>query len=225
MYQAIVILAGGSQQNDNASSLPSYVKDRLDLAFNIYNESPKKPYLIVSSSGTPHRKTFINSKKQIIYECDSMAQYLIDKYHTLNPNLILREYTSYDTIGNAYFTKINHIDPLQITKFLVVTSDFHIKRSEYIFNFIFSLKPNSKKYHLDYKKTITQVPQQLICSRLIKEQKSLVYFKNQMTEDNINDLKSLHIWLFTKHKAYTTKDVLDNKKNNLSLDNEKVKLY
>ena len=46
-----------------------------------------------------------------------------------------------------------------------------------------------------------------------------------MTEDNINDLKSLHIWLFTKHKAYTTKDVLDNKKNNLSLDNEKVKLY
>ena len=36
-----------------------------------------------------------------------MAQYLIDKYHIINPNLILREYTSYDTIGNAYFTKIN----------------------------------------------------------------------------------------------------------------------
>ena len=39
MYQAIVILAGGSQQNDDASSLPKYVKDRLDLAFNIYNKS------------------------------------------------------------------------------------------------------------------------------------------------------------------------------------------
>ena len=225
MYQAIVILAGGSQQNDDASSLPKYVKDRLDLAFDIYNKSPKKPYLIVSSSGTPHRKTFINSKQQIIYECDSMAQYLIDKYHTINPKFILREYTSYDTIGNAYFTKINHIDPLQITNFLVITSDFHIKRSEYIFNFVFGLDLDSKKYQIDYKKTITLVSQQLICSRLIKEHTSLIFFKKQIKDDNIKDLKSLHIWLFTKHKAYSTKDVMDNKKNNYNKDNPKVELY
>ena len=224
MYQAIVILAGGSQKTDSIDSLPLHVKDRLDLAFNIYNQSKTKPYIIVSSSGTPHRKCFINNKKHVIYECDSMAQYLIEKYHSINHNLILREYTSYDTIGNAYFTKINHIDPLEISKFLVITSDFHLKRSQAIFDFVFNLDKN-KKYDIDYNKTITKVTPDILYHRMIKEQKSLTFFKNQMTERDITDMKSLHIWLFSKHLAYTTKDVLFNKNNNNNKDNFDFTLY
>ena len=46
-----------------------------------------------------------------------------------------------------------------------------------------------------------------------------------LTEEDITDMKSLHIWLFSKHLAYTTKDVLFNKNNNYNKDNFDFTLY
>ena len=58
-YQAIIVLAGGSQKDNNIESLPEYVKIRLDRCAEIYMEN-KKLKIIVSSAGTPHRTPFIN---------------------------------------------------------------------------------------------------------------------------------------------------------------------
>ena len=39
---------------------------------------------------------------------------------------VLVETTSYDTIGNAYFARTNHIAVAGYKKILVITSDFHM---------------------------------------------------------------------------------------------------
>ncbi len=47
---------------------------------------------------------------------------------------ILIEDEAKDTIGNAYFTMIRHLEPNNWKNIVVVSSDFHMPRVEYIFN-------------------------------------------------------------------------------------------
>ena len=65
----------------------------------------------------------------------SMRDYLILK--NLNPRKIFTDITSRDTVGDAVFSRINFIDPKNIRSFDVVTSDYHVKRTEKIFSFVY----------------------------------------------------------------------------------------
>ena len=56
---------------------------------------------------------------------------------------ILRESSSYDTVGNAYFAATIHAWPLQWRHVAVVTSAFHMPRSQAIFEHVFELLDRS----------------------------------------------------------------------------------
>jgi uncharacterized SAM-binding protein YcdF (DUF218 family) len=55
----------------------------------------------------------------------------------VNPNKVITELNSRDTVGDAYFTKINLALILNWKRLFVVTSDYHVERTQEIFNFIY----------------------------------------------------------------------------------------
>jgi len=57
-------------------------------------------------------------------------------------NNIITELNSRDTVGDAFFTKVNIIEKRLCKDILVVTSDYHVDRTNVIFNFIYG--PNYK---------------------------------------------------------------------------------
>jgi len=227
IIDAIVVLSGGRQQNDNINSLPNYVKDRLDKCVEIFNENKQIPYIIVSSAGTPHRPPFVNSNNKTILECDSMVKYLCEK-HNIDSSMILREYMSYDTIGNAYFTKTNFIDKLNIKKFCVITSQFHMERTQVIFNFIFNkiipnksfVKKYEMKYYINFVSTQTKVDQEKLNLRLIKENKSIIDFIDKIYKFNLSNDLNLFKFMHFEHKCYNTFISLNNKKESININNQ-----
>lgn len=64
---------------------------------------------------------------------------------------IIKEEWSRDTIGNAYFSKINIIKPNNLKTILVVCSDFHLKRVQFLFQKIFDAD-----YQMDFLTTPTE---------------------------------------------------------------------
>ena len=223
--QAIVVLAGGSQKTDDVYTLPEYVKARLDKCYEIFSKN-RKIKIILSSAGTPHRKPFINSNGYHVYECDSMARYLIEKYKVSHTN-IYREYMSYDTIGNAYFSKTIFIDKMNITNFCVITSEFHFNRSKTIFNHIFN-KIENNKYNIEFIKTDNiGANSDDINKRKIKEESSIKQFLTNIEEYNLNSEYDIFNWLFTHHNAYNTIGMITHKTNTSTqnVNNNDLTLY
>ena len=185
MYDCIIIL-GGSIKNDG--ELPSWVINRLDEALN----NPTK-YYIVASRGTTHKPPPLDKDYMPIDEANRMAEYLIKK--GITPSKIFLESWSMDTIGNAYGVMMFHCIPRNLKKILVITSDFHIRRSESIFKKVFSLADT--KFELYFISTD---------SELVESQKEIKSLKKW--EENckkIKNLQDLHNFIFVDHNAYNSK--------------------
>lgn len=75
-----------------------------------------------------------------MHEGAACADYLITQCG-VPAGSILKECSSYDTIGNAYFAATIHAVPAGWNggRLAIVTSDFHMPRSRAIFETIFSL--------------------------------------------------------------------------------------
>ncbi len=59
----------------------------------------------------------------------------------VNRRKVSSEICSYDTIGNAYFSRLLFAQPLGLKRFLVITSKFHMPRVQTVFNWIYHLTP------------------------------------------------------------------------------------
>ncbi len=192
-YDAILIPGGGLKKN---GQVPLWTKRRLDKALEL---SSGKEYLIPLSIGTVHKPPPKDKKGFPVTEAGASADYLAKKNYPKQK--ILLEKFSLDTIGNAYFTRVIITDPLKLKKLLIITSDFHLPRTEAIFKWVYNLKPAPVKYRLDFlgvsdkgmNKEITQ-------ARIRKEKQSLI--KLNQTKRTTTTLPKLTKWLFTKHTAY-----------------------
>ena len=63
------------------------------------------------------------------FEAEAMKEYAISE--GVPTDLILIEQESKDTLGNAYFTKVNILEPNNWKNVLVITSDFHLERTKW----------------------------------------------------------------------------------------------
>lgn len=190
-YDAILIPGGGVL---NKGKLPPWVKRRCDLAINIYQGE----YIITLSAGTTHKPPVLDANGFVIFESVAGANYLLKR--GIPPENILRETSSYDTIGNAYFARFTHTEILGLKKLLIITSEFHLARVKSVFDWIFNLD-NSFEYKLDFLSVPdTGINEDILQSRREKEKESLANFLYLKAE--ITNIKDLHKWLFSKHKAY-----------------------
>jgi DUF218 domain-containing protein len=192
-YDAILIPGGGVRE---AGELPLWVKARLDRAIEINNTN----YMITLSAGTVHRPLPYRQNGFPIFESIVGGQYLID--NGIHPKMVLTETSSYDTVGNAYFSRVIHIEPRRLRRLLIIASEFHMPRTKAIFQWMYSLSDQDRYYDLSFE----TVPNIGIASgdlqaRIEKEAESLELFLASTA--HIHNLQDAHDWLFTRHLAYS----------------------
>jgi hypothetical protein len=117
----------------------------------------------VAGGGTPHKPTILDNNGYALHEATMCASYLIGR--GVPPPAIMKEISSYDTIGNAYFSLVIHAIPAGWRHIAVVTSkhcacssraahssmhafnrrgcavagDFHMPRTQQLFTDIYGL--------------------------------------------------------------------------------------
>ncbi len=190
-YDAILILGGGVR---SGGELPEYAKRRFDLAL----ERQSGEAMVPLSAWTPHRPAMLDGDGRVIAESLVGARYLIER--GISPRRIFRETTSYDTIGNAYFSRVQLADPLEWKRLLVITSRFHMSRASAIFRWIYGLDA-AVPYKLEFAASADDgLSDAALAARNQREQASL----RSVTElsAGLRTMRSLAEWLFTKHGQY-----------------------
>lgn len=191
-YDAILIPGGGVREG---GKLPIWTQRRLEHAI----EKSQTAYLIPLSAGTTHKPPSLNVDGYPIFESVAAASYLIQR--GIDPEKILVETSSYDTIGNVFFSRMIHIEPLNIQRFLVVTSEFHMPRTKAIFEWIYRLEGLPKGHQILFDAVSDAgINENVLKARQHKEAKGLESLLRVASK--IHTLKEFHQWLFRDHGAY-----------------------
>lgn len=209
-YDVIYILAGGF---NNKGIINEWVKRRLDYFINLYKNNNKKiKYVICLGGGTYHKPPVLNSNNYVIHESTGLIKYLLD--NGIPKNILMREWFSYDTIANGYFSYINFTKIRNWKNILVITSNFHLERSKLIFEWIYSL--NNIKYNLDFIGVSDNgLDMNIINSRIKREKQSIINLKKVISK--INNLEDFHKWFHNEHNCYNCNF------NNIQKLNENIK--
>jgi hypothetical protein len=191
IFDAILILGGGVREG---GSLPPWAQRRFDLAVELQEGEP----IVCLSAGTTHRPTPRDEFGMPIFEAVAGARYLISR--GIPPAQIRIEAASWDTIGNAYFAKIMHVDPMGWSKLLIITSAFHMPRSRAVFNWVYGLAAD-RIYDLRFAEASDAgLDESMIAARCNKEVAALEQFQRVAT--SLSSLRALNEWLFAEHRAY-----------------------
>ncbi|MCD4779939.1 MAG: YdcF family protein [Candidatus Omnitrophica bacterium] len=192
-YDAILIPGGGLL---SADELQPWVVNRMDTAIDIF----KGELIIPLSAGTPHKPPPKDQWGYPVLESVAAARYLIKK--NIDPNNILVETSSFDTVGNAFFSRIIHCGPRRLRKLLIITSQFHLPRTQKIFNWIYQMDNPADAYHLEFRSVpnVGMTPEALT-ARLQKENESMNHLDKIIPD--LSSISQFHEWLFHHHTAYT----------------------
>ena len=191
-YDAIVVPGAGVRAG---GVLPEWVTRRLDRVLEIQRSEP----ILLLSGGTMYKPPPRDLNGFPIFESHAAARYLMDR--GIPAGRLLTEIMSWDTIGNAYFSKLIHVDPIEARRLLLINSDFHSDRCEAAFRWIFSLDPER-----NYEWTFEAIPcrdtmaPDVWQARVAKERDGLLALAS--LTPRIRSLADLRRWLFSKHGAY-----------------------
>jgi hypothetical protein len=228
-FDAILVLGGGVPAN--ITSPPAYTKERCKLASQIYSSSlvqeeqhqhqqhiPHPPKILTLSAGTAHLPQALSADGLPIWESTSSAAFLIHELN-VNPSDVYAETTSYDTISNAFFARLNFCDIAKWNKILIITNEFHMERTKLIFDWIFHAplrsdnddgiiggggsKSNNDVYQLYYLSAPdVGLTEEAIIARKEKESKSASTVKNILSQ-KYDSIDKIFDFLTTQHSFYT----------------------
>lgn len=185
-FDAVIVPGGGVRPD---GSLPPWVQERMEVAL----EAAQGAWIITLSGRTPYKAAARE------FESVAGARYLIGRGY--DPSRILVEWSSSDTIGNAYFARMHHTEPAGLARLLVVTSEFHLARTEAVFDWVFGLTPRPVDYYLQFRAAPNAgLEPDAIAARAAKEADGLKTVQQRSRE--LTCLREFHRWLFTQHGAY-----------------------
>jgi len=187
---AILIPGGGVREG---GVLPPWVALRFDRAI----ERAGDALLIPLSAGTPHRPPPLDEGGFPITEARAGAEYLARR--GVDPRRIALEESSYDTIGNAYFSRVVHAIPRGLRRILVITSEFHMPRTEAAFRWIYGLDGQACELEFESTPNLGIEPDALR-ARVEKERAGLASLERLRA--SIGSMGELHAWLFAEHGVY-----------------------
>ena len=192
IYEATIVPGGGLDKEGRPAP---WVLSRLDAALNHADGAMFLPL----SSGTTHKPPLIDSFGFPIHESVASARYLIEQ--GIPPARILLDTWSLDTIGNAYFARVMHCEPRELTRLLVITSDFHMPRTQAIFNWIFGVAPRPALFDIHFHSVAnTGMDAPTLSARLEKEKARLDSVRSLAQRHTT--MASVNHFLFTQHAAY-----------------------
>jgi len=211
--EGIFVLAGGI---DNFGNCHPWVKRRLDLSYQIHKNTNKPIFCL--GGGSYHIPPILNKNNYIIHESTSCSEYLIDL--GVSPNNIYKEWSSYDTIANGFFSFVNFIIPLKLKSIVLITSEFHLPRSKAIFLWM------KEVFFIDIKieflsASDENLDEEIIKSRTEREKNSLNSIKEQII-NKIHTIEQFHKWFYTEHNAYCSNSELIRKQ---SISDKEKKSY
>ena len=214
---ATVVLGGGLPTS--VDEPPIFVQRRCDDAAQVaqrYQNLPSKlkreqrlPILSLSA-GTAHLPQLLSANDGLpVWESTASAAYLL-KHHAsvIDKSQLYVETTSYDTIGNAFYTRTSFTDINGWRNLLVVTNEFHMDRTQAIFDWIFGLDDNYA-YHLFYlSPPNTGLTEEAVRARKEREAAS------QNTVETIlapkyKSMKAVWYFLTREHALYTAHKLVD----------------
>lgn len=156
-------------------------------------------YFIPLSAGTTHKPPPLDTAGFPILESLAGGGYLAEQ--GIPRSRILPETVSLDTIGNAYFARVQHTDPLGLRALHVITSQFHLPRTQTIFEWIFQLSSPAEPYRLTFEAVpdigITAMALQARQAREHASLQTVFHLRSRLTT-----LPDVHRWLYTEHAAY-----------------------
>ena len=177
-FSAIIVLA---HLMDEHAHLNSESRARMDKAVEAYRN---KEASIILTTGWAYRPDVATPI------ADVMRDYAID-HHNIDPEAVLADPNARDTVGDAVFTKRHFSGPRHWNKLLVVTSSYHVARTQAIFNFI---------YGGEFTIEVRGAP--VAGDHALSEAKSLEAFRNTFDGITSGDDAAIFKTLLKKHPFY-----------------------
>jgi hypothetical protein len=191
-FDAILIPGNGVGEDGEP---PPWVRGRLDRVVRDY----RGEYVLPLSAGTTHRPPPRDVLGFPILEAAVAGRYLLAR--GVPANRILTETASYDTIGNAFFSRVIHVDPRGFQRLLVIPSEFHKARVEAVFRWGYGLAPRNHSYELTFEAhPDADMDAPALAARRERERESLARLAGPA--ERITTMREFHRWLFTEHNAY-----------------------
>jgi hypothetical protein len=191
-YDAIIVPGGGLRAG---GELPEHVKRRFDLALERWSGE----WMVPLSAWTTHRPAMLDGDGRQMWEATAGARYLMTR--GVEARRIVCEATSYDTIGNGYFSRVQIVEPMGWRRLLVITSEFHMPRTEAIFRWIYGLDGGTARYELEFAASPDDgLSEAGVAARRERESGSLRSVER--LRERLTSLRSVAEWLFTEHDAY-----------------------
>ncbi len=225
-FDAILVLGGGVPEDIRTP--PIYTQERCKVASEVYKalslpsgsvSSPSSrppPKILTLSAGTAHLPQALSTDGLPIWESTASAAYLIHELGIPSQDLFV-ETTSYDTISNAFFARLNFCDIVQWKKLLIITNEFHMGRTKLIFDWIFHApnggKNNNGNDDTPYELFYLSVPdvglsEDAIEARRQKESKSAATVKNHLSQ-KYKSIEEVFEFLTTEHSFYTASSLVE----------------
>jgi len=195
MSKVDAVLIPGGGLSPSGAVVP-WVQARLERAIAL---TPPPAYFIPLSAGTTHKPPPLDADGFPIWESVAAGRYLMAR--GIAGARILPETISLDTIGNAYFARVQHLEPLRLRRLHVVTSEFHLPRTAAICRWIFALPPCPEPFHLTFEAVPNVgIADAVLQARRDREQASLAQV--QTLQSRHTTLAAVHRWLYSEHGAY-----------------------
>lgn len=192
-YDFIFIPGGGLLPD---GSLPPWTLARLERTKALKSHTQ---LIACLSGGTVHKPPPLDENGFPVFESRAAAEYLIKQ--GVDPAQLLTEISSYDTIGNAYFSRLLFAEPAKMQNLLVITSEFHLPRTQAAFEWIYGLTPFTSAFQLVFESVPSKgLPPEALKTRISREKKSLE--KMRETQLDITTLEAFQSWFYSQHTAY-----------------------
>lgn len=184
-YELAIVLSNHINEDNSLDIETNFrVQVAIDL---IKNKNVKK---ILLSGGYADKNATITHAK-------AMEKKLI--LNNIEKEKIILEEFSLDSVGQAFFTKMNYIQKNNIFDFLVITHNYHINRVKTIFDFIFG-----PKFNIDYFSISTNYNEEINLTNInYIEENKLNIFKKTFENVSSGDDENIKKTLFNKHKLYS----------------------
>ena len=183
---ALVVLGRGT---DPDGSLPQLAKQRVERAAELFAWEVA-PRIIFSG-----RCSLMTEDAPACTEGAAMADYAVSL--GLPRHVMLVEEESRDTIGNAYFVLRRFLEPNDWNSIRVVTSDFHIQRTAWVFQKVLGLG-----YDVSFSPAPSELDHSTIAARAREESDISTFLFDWMYDIPDGDPIALARFIWQEHPGY-----------------------